>query len=289
MQQCNLVNSDSEILTELISPILKRRKLIEEEIQKQKSSLFYEKIKSYILIYGIFKKNDLIIELESKIKDLEEKLNLEVLDITNSIPENAKKDWEKLKESFLSLKKCELIFDNTASNYHDNSDKSGASEIVNLEKTIIDIRKNIIPSIKSDSEYLYFKNINGSDIYIGNRFSFIMDKKSNFKILDTYEIVNSNEDFNFINKQRVPSDCEIIRYTWYKVNKNGTPDKRFNGNYQIPVCKYGKLKLHLENFDETWIFSNSNKVENFNDNFNLFRLSLGKCLLELREESEKTK
>lgn len=48
---------------------------------------------------------------------------------------------------------------------------------------------------------------------------------------------------NFVETDPVPSDAKVIRQTWLKVNKNGTPDKRFKGNRQVPVCEYGAIVI----------------------------------------------
>ncbi len=48
---------------------------------------------------------------------------------------------------------------------------------------------------------------------------------------------------NFVENSIVPRDSEISRYTWRYVNKNGGPDKRFNNNKQIPICKYGEITM----------------------------------------------
>ncbi|MFN2925392.1 DUF4236 domain-containing protein [Lachnospiraceae bacterium YH-ros2228] len=57
---------------------------------------------------------------------------------------------------------------------------------------------------------------------------------------------------NFIETGFVPRDAKVIRQTWLKVNKNGTPDRRFKDNRQVPVCQYGEVLiesgrgLHIE-------------------------------------------
>lgn len=50
----------------------------------------------------------------------------------------------------------------------------------------------------------------------------------------------------FIEHQFVPRDTEVLCHTWQYVNKNGGPDKRFKDNRQLPVCKYGVIKLRSE-------------------------------------------
>jgi hypothetical protein len=44
----------------------------------------------------------------------------------------------------------------------------------------------------------------------------------------------------FIEDGPVPSDAKIIDRTWRYLNKNGTPDRRFNNNRQLPVCSYSE-------------------------------------------------
>ncbi len=48
---------------------------------------------------------------------------------------------------------------------------------------------------------------------------------------------------NFIESETIPSDAKVIRYTWLKVNKDGSPDKRYKGNRQVPVCEYGDVVI----------------------------------------------
>ena len=36
---------------------------------------------------------------------------------------------------------------------------------------------------------------------------------------------------------------KLLVTPWKYVNKNGGPDRRFNDNRQIPVCRYGEINL----------------------------------------------
>lgn len=40
----------------------------------------------------------------------------------------------------------------------------------------------------------------------------------------------------------VPKDTQIIDYTWQFVNKNGSPDRRYN-NRKLPVCLYSQINI----------------------------------------------
>ena len=48
------------------------------------------------------------------------------------------------------------------------------------------------------------------------------------------------------------------------MNKNGTPDKRFKDNYQIPVVRYGEISLNSNTgLNEQYEFSNYEHSEEF--------------------------
>jgi len=48
---------------------------------------------------------------------------------------------------------------------------------------------------------------------------------------------------NFVESEPVPKDAQVIGQTWQYVNKNGTPDKRYKNNRQLPICLYGVVRL----------------------------------------------
>lgn len=47
----------------------------------------------------------------------------------------------------------------------------------------------------------------------------------------------------FIEERPVPTDTQVVDHTWRYLNKNGTPDRRFRDNRQLPVCQYSKIHL----------------------------------------------
>ena len=48
---------------------------------------------------------------------------------------------------------------------------------------------------------------------------------------------------NFAESDPVPKDAQVIGHTWQYVNRNGTPDKRYKNNRQLPICLYGVVRL----------------------------------------------
>ena len=88
----------------------------------------------------------------------------------------------------------------------------------------------------------------------------------------------------FVEDENLPSDAEIAQWTWKYVNKNGTPDKRYNGNRELPVCRYGRLTFKTQNGLNLDIQTSSNKivasVKDGFDNYTCYLLELKAATLE---------
>lgn len=54
----------------------------------------------------------------------------------------------------------------------------------------------------------------------------------------------SVSEVRFVEEEAVPKDAQVIGHTWKYVNKNGTPDRRYKGNMQLPICLYGQVFLN---------------------------------------------
>lgn len=60
----------------------------------------------------------------------------------------------------------------------------------------------------------------------------------------------------FIETDGVPSDSQVVGHTWRFVNKNGSPDRRFKDNRQIPIAQYEELQLlSAQGIQELYHFS----------------------------------
>ena len=70
----------------------------------------------------------------------------------------------------------------------------------------------------------------------------------------------------FIEERTVPSDTEVVDYTWRYLNKNGTPDRRFRDNRQLPICQYSEIHLTTPSgLNEMVMVSRPALAQYFND------------------------
>ncbi len=73
-----------------------------------------------------------------------------------------------------------------------------------------------------------------------------------------------SNDTRFIESETVPPDAVIVGHTWRYLNKNGSPDRRFTNNHQIPVCNYSEYTFNsLSGLNEIIATSKLNGFDNF--------------------------
>lgn len=68
-------------------------------------------------------------------------------------------------------------------------------------------------------------------------------RKNNVGVV-SYENLHINVNgTRFIESEGVPRDSQILSYTWQYVNKNGSPDRRYSNNKQLPICLYAAILI----------------------------------------------
>ncbi|AZA76198.1 DUF4236 domain-containing protein [Chryseobacterium sp. G0186] len=236
-----------------------------------------KKILSYVFLYGLINKDfpqrsdkDIKAQQEAiaQTKKMIEKcyVNLEI-DFDMEI----KRKFEKVYETFQKLTASRKIWDITSARFQDRvAMRSSASTIVNRREVYFSLKT--IPYIKSDYQALYMKNANGADIYIYPTFIVMYTNDSSFAIIGINKLNFRQAYTRFTETSTVPGDTKIIAQTWAKVNKNGTRDKRFKSNYQIPVVRYGNIRFSTQTgLQEEYEFSNYELTEEFGKAFKEFQ------------------
>jgi hypothetical protein len=81
----------------------------------------------------------------------------------------------------------------------------------------------------------------------------------------------------FTEADTVPSDTQVIGQTWAKANKDGSRDRRFQGNHQIPVAHYGSLLFtSSDGLDVRYLCSNAALAKRFAKAWAAFRMSFSR-------------
>nr|WP_298994836.1 DUF4236 domain-containing protein [uncultured Allomuricauda sp.] len=271
-----ITSQDMQGIKDSILLAHKQRIELKRDLQKVKSKLASTKFKltiSYILIYGFVSKGiserfktdisaqkETIAELENQIKNCFVSLEIDFDDEFDL-------KYKKLLETFKNLTSCHKIWDITNSSLQDTiKSRSSAGTLVKKQEVRFGFKS--LPYIKSHYDAMYFKNANGADLYFYPNFIVMFSSKHKFAIIGFEELDFFHKSVRFTETGKIPKDSKIIDKTWAKVNKNGTPDKRFKGNYQIPVVKYGEIQLSTDSgVNEEYEFSNYEFSEEFADAF----------------------
>jgi hypothetical protein len=74
---------------------------------------------------------------------------------------------------------------------------------------------------------------------------------------------------NFVESEAVPSDAKVVGNSWRYTNSNGTPDRRYPNNRQLPVCLYGVVRISsLNGLNVELQVSNVQKSQGFGEIIN---------------------
>ena len=144
----------------------------------------------------------------------------------------------------------------------DRKKSSGASMLVNRKP--FTISQNTPTYIKLDTEVIRLKLYKETLVFLPDKILVLNKKK--IGALSYEDITIKVSPTNFIESDKVPKDAEIVGSTWEKVNKNGTPDMRYKGNRELPICKYGEISITSTNGLNILLqISNYNKALSFGD------------------------
>ena len=275
-----ITSQNMQGVKEAILAAHEQRNDLRNDLLKVKATLGSSKLKlgaSYVLLYGLLKKDiseKIKTDISSKkeaIKQIQNQIDNCYVGLDIEFDEEIKVKYDKVVSAFKNLITSQKIWDVTSAHSQDTkATRSAASTLVNKREVKFGIKS--IPDIKSQFEALYFNNANGADLYIYPNFVVMYSSKTKFAVIGFDEIYFNQSYTRFIERGSIPKDTKVIDKTWFKVNKNGTPDKRFKGNYQIPVVKYGEITLRTKTgLNEEYQFSNYEFTEDFGKAFDEYQ------------------
>lgn len=275
----NIIRSSSKALTvtsknfeELrnqVTDIYNQRMELTKKLQGAKFKFYaltLVHVLSFVFIFGFFYKKfaEMRTQQESVVKDLEKLVSQTYVKLTFADKSQLEKSWLNCIDAFDELMQSEKIWDLTYAESVDRVKARTVAETATKRTVISNQTKKEIEFIKSDLQPLYLPNNNGPDLFFFPTFLLLYKGSKAFGIFDLKEINIAMKLTGYVEEEGVPGDTEVIQHTWKKANKNGSPDKRFKDNYQIPVVKYGDLTLTSETgLEESFMFSNFDAFSEF--------------------------
>lgn len=183
--------------------------------------------------------------------------------------------WAEVRKTFDRLSQVAKLWDVTSSVAVDRfRTRSVAHETVT--RTPVGLRTIIDSIVATAGGGHRFENANGGDLDIFPGFMLIRDKaSSDYALIDLRDLTVETYGCRFIERETVPPDAEIVGQAWHKSNKDGSPDRRFSENFQIPIALYGELRFKTRNgVEEAYNASHCGSVLAFGNAISSFQDAL---------------
>jgi hypothetical protein len=196
------------------------------------------------------------------------------IDIRFEAGDAASKAYAALVRAFEALRSSAAIWDITSDRGTQKViERTSASRMLARHPTIVEFSTSDL--VRFEGRAMRFQNVNGEDILLFPGMAMMPRPDGAFALIDLRELKIDFDAVQFIEDEAVPSDTTIVGETWAKVNKDGTPDRRFRDNYRIPVCLYGRLLFTSPGgIEEEYQFSLAEAAGNFARAFSNYKKAL---------------
>jgi hypothetical protein len=206
--------------------------------------------------------------------ELEEQEQLSRLQTEINMPDGVAKAFHRLCDEFVNLGQAKRIWDTVG-----QRDTNRIAERTAAHRTVdrrqVAFRLGNCSIIETSVAVPHLQNANGGDLYLFPGFVVYFASPTNFALLEYPEVSFEIERTRFHEQEEIPSDSQVIGHTWAKVNKDGTPDRRFKDNFQIPVVQYATLTLRSSTgLNEEWLLSAVERTQAFGEAWSQLRLAV---------------
>ncbi len=171
--------------------------------------------------------------------------------------------YAALARSFEDLSACNRIWDITSTKAVDRvAERTVATTAVSRTPVTFSFTAPAI--VRSKYQVMQLGNAGGRDLQIFPGFVMMRDLTQDFGLIEFGEFDMKLSRTRFVEEETVPADSQVIGHTWKKANKDGSPDRRFKENYQIPIAEYGELVMTSPTgLLEAYKFSHYGKTQAF--------------------------
>ncbi len=249
--------------------------LITAKREKDRTTARFKSWDDGILFKRIFKSSFSARKAEAEIAaarvyELEEQLRLTSIATQIQLSKEQAELYFRLRDDFTALAECAAIWDVKAEKATDKfRERTIANRSVSRER--IRFSLGSCELIRWEQSIPHLQNANGGDLFLYPGFILYRATRTAFSVVDFHDVKAAVATVKFHEEDGVPSDSTIVGQTWAKTNKDGSRDKRFAGNYQIPIALYGELTLKSETgLWEEFHFSNPERLARFEKSWKAF-------------------
>jgi hypothetical protein len=211
----------------------------------------------------------------AKVGELEEQLRLTTVATQVEIAKEQAEPYFKMRDEFAALSECGAIWD-VKSYQATNKFRERTTAEKRIDRERVTFSLGTCDLIQWEQKLPHLQNVNGGDLFLYPGFILYRAAREAFSVIAFHDVKGNAVAVKFQEEQGVPKDSKVIGQTWAKCNQDGSRDKRFVNNYQIPIVLYASLALKSESgLWEEFQFSNPELLQRFLAAFNAFVVSFG--------------
>ncbi len=242
---------------------------IQKRLRRSKALLLIMRILLIGFFIPYFRRR--VMETGNYLDDLNRQAEDCAIDINLYTDEAIGEAFTTLSNAYDELLNCQKAWDVTGVWEADDAlSRSGIKQ--KFVRRPVTLRRTDPEIIRSRFSALHFGNANGGDLFAYPAFVLISSLSGAFGVVDIRELRLNFKTIDYPEDGIVPADAESAGNTWTKVNKDGSPDRRFKGNRPIPLCRYGFLHFTTDSgLYEVYCLSNARLAENFYRAFSAYR------------------
>lgn len=188
-------------------------------------------------------------------------LNQKLEDTSYQLPKTPHlNEWQSLETSFKSFMQSNKTWEVIHSSRTERvSERTPA--VIDRARREITFEHKRIPCIKNE-RCIYLPGWKGDEMYFYET-CIILLSKHEIVAFDFPRLHCSIEIVDYIEDSDIPKDTVIVRQTWQKANVNGTMDKRYRQNTQLPIVQYALITITLSQRNYRYLISNVEAAEQF--------------------------
>jgi hypothetical protein len=211
----------------------------------------------------------------AKVAELEEQLRLTTIATHVEIATEQAEPYFKMRDDFALLSESVAVWDIKSYRATDRFHERTTAE-TRVDRQRVAFSLGSCDLIQWEQKVPHIQNAKGGDLFLYPGFIVYRAAKEAFSVIDFHDVRSNAALVKFQEEEAVPKDSKVVGQTWAKANKDGSRDKRFANNYQIPVVLYASLSLKSETgLWEEFQFSNPERLQLFLQDWAKFVASFG--------------
>lgn len=247
------------------------RRLTRASVLRAAFALFMLRLLTFRAVAALDRR---LAKLDAALADVEARRAGCTVEVDVALDAAAQERFQALRRAFIALSRAGRIWDVTARQDVDRVRERTIADTA-LDRQPVSFRLDRSPWLLTTGDALCLGNANGPDLYLYPGFVMLHGRGETLALLDLRTVSLDYAPSRFVERDVPPGDARRIGTTYDKANKDGSPDRRFRDNRELPVMAYGRVHVHSSSgLHEAYLISDQAAAERFVESYRAYRAEL---------------